>query len=360
MFDREQIKQEYNSLLTELADPEVVSDREHFSHLLAQKARLETILEKLAGLDEVKKQKAENEAIISAAEDQDLTVLAHEEIKSLGEREKSLLAEMEILSVMPAIKPSQVSSAAIIEIRAGVGGDEAALWARNLFDIYVGFAKFQNWQINVLDSSDTSIGGLKEVVFEIKPGTSAGPDRDVFSKMFYEAGVHRVQRIPDTEKSGRVHTSTATVAVLKKPKETSAVKINPNEVQIEFSNASGPGGQNVNKRKTAVRVLHIPTGIVVTCRTERSQLQNKESALAILVAKLEENSSSVSKEEVLSERRQQIGQAKRAEKIRTYNFPQDRLTDHRIKKSWKNLQEIIKGKLSHVIEELEKQLAKNK
>ncbi len=358
MIAIDSVKSDYQTLLKELADPEITSDHERFSNLLVQKARLEAVLGKFADLEEIKKQIAENDAIISAGEDHDLIVLANEEIRSLGERERSLLGEIENLSLAPATKTSQASSAAIIEIRAGVGGGEAALWARNLFDMYAGYAKFQNWQLNVLDDSDTSIGGLKEIVFEIRPAASR--DRDVFSKMSYEAGVHRVQRIPETEKSGRVHTSTATVAVLKKPKETSGIKINPSEIKVEFFNASGPGGQNVNKRKTAVRALHLPTGTVVTCRTERSQLQNKESALTILAAKLAEKTSFASEEKVLSERRQQIGRAKRAEKIRTYNFPQDRLTDHRIKKSWKNLQEIIKGKLSHVIDELEKQLSENK
>jgi len=351
MFDAQEIKKEYQELLTELVNPEIVSNWERFEKLSKRKKILDELIERVSSLDEIKKQMAENEAIISAGEDSDLITLANEEVKTLKEKEVRLQAELETLVKTDV---SQENNAAIIEIRAGVGGEEAALWARSLFEMYIGFAKLQSWQDNVLDNSDTDIGGFKEIIFELKPGS--GPCRDVFSKMKYEAGVHRVQRIPSTEKSGRIHTSTATVAVLKKPKSASAFKINPKDLQIEFCNASGPGGQNVNKRKTAVRIVHLPSGMVVTCRTERSQLQNKESALAILAARLSEQKSSASQESVVDARRAQIGQAKRAEKVRTYNFPQDRLTDHRIKKSWKNLQEILKGKLEPIINELEEQL----
>ncbi|MDP2930451.1 MAG: PCRF domain-containing protein [bacterium] len=350
MFDPQQIKEEYNDMLLQLADPEIVSDWEKFERLSKRKKVLDGLLEKISSLDGIKKQIAENETIISAGEDSDLITMANEEIEALKEKETKLQAEMENL----AKSGSQENSSAIIEIRAGVGGEEAALWARRLFELYSGFAKLQGWHDGLLDSSETDIGGFKEVIFELRPGS--GPCRDIFSKMKYEAGVHRVQRIPETEKSGRIHTSTATVAVLKKPKSAGGFKINPKDVQVDFFNASGPGGQNVNKRKTAVRVVHIPSGMVVTSRTERNQLQNRESALAILAARLSEQKLSASQESVVDARRAQIGQAKRAEKIRTYNFPQDRLTDHRIKKSWKNLQEILKGKLDPIIDELEKQL----
>lgn len=234
----------------------------------------------------------------------------------------------------------------IIEIRAGVGGEEAALFTKDLFRMYLKYAQSQGWKERILDSKDTELGGLKEIIFELKNG-------GVFSKMKYEGGVHRVQRIPQTEKSGRVHTSTVSVAVLKKPKETE-LKIRPEDIRTETYHASGHGGQYVNKRMTAVRLTHLPSGLVVTCQTERSLQQNKENARAILEAKILEKRQMEEESKILGQRRAQIGWAKRAEKIRTYNFPQNRLTDHRIKKSWHNLEKIIDGDLETIIQTLRK------
>ena len=231
--------------------------------------------------------------------------------------------------------------AAIIEIRAGTGGEEAALFADDLYKMYSKYASSQCWQQKILDSRPTELGGIKEIIFELKNG-------DVFSKMQYEAGVHRVQRIPTTEKSGRVHTSTASVAVLPKPKKA-AVKIKPDDLKIDTYRASGPGGQHVNRRETAVRITHLPTGIVVTSQTERSQLQNKENALAILEAKIQKLKETKEMESLGEKRKTQIGWAKRAEKIRTYNFPQDRVTDHRIQKSFHNIEGILSGNLDKII-----------
>jgi len=241
---------------------------------------------------------------------------------------------------------NQNQESVIIEIRAGVGGEEAALFVVNLFQMYSKYAKNQNWQETVLNSKPTELGGFKEIIFELK-------GEDVFSKMKYEAGVHRVQRIPETEKSGRIHTSTASVAVLPRPKEAE-IKINSKDLKFDFYKASGHGGQYVNKRMTAVRVTHLPTGVIVTCQTERSLQQNKESAITILEAKLLEKKEMEEFEKLSEERKRQIGWAKRAEKIRTYNFPQDRITDHRIKKSWHNIERILNGELNPIIESLGK------
>lgn len=235
----------------------------------------------------------------------------------------------------------------IVEIRAGVGGEEAALFAKDLFRMYSKYAASQGWKQTVFDLKESDLGGIKEIVFELK-------GENVFEKMQFEGGVHRVQRIPKTEKSGRIHTSTATVAVLRKPTFEDQIKINPKDLKIDYYKASGPGGQYVNKRMTAVRITHLPTGIVVTCQTERSLQQNKESALAILEAKLLEKKEMENLEKLTKERREQIGWAKRAEKIRTYNFPQNRVTDHRIKKSWHNLEEIINGDLNSIIRSFKK------
>ncbi len=211
----------------------------------------------------------------------------------------------------------------------------------------------EGWKQKLLDSHPTELGGFKEVIFELS--ASGGKDGDVFSKIKYEGGVHRVQRIPETEKSGRIHTSTVTVAVLVKPK-TTEIKIKPDELKIDYYRSSGPGGQYVNKRETAVRATHLPTGLVVTSQTERNQLQNKENALSILSARLLEKKEEEQQQKIGGKRKAQIGWAKRAEKIRTYNFPQDRVTDHRLKKSWHNIEEIMAGKLEPIIKVLQKNI----
>lgn len=234
----------------------------------------------------------------------------------------------------------------IVEIRAGTGGEEAALFSKDLFRMYSRFAKSQSWKEKILDSRPTELGGFKEVIFEFRGD-------NIYSKMKFEAGVHRVQRVPITEKTGRIHTSTATVAVLPKPKKTE-IKIRPEDLRIDFYRASGPGGQYVNRRETAVRITHLPTGLVTTSQAERSQFQNKENAMTILEAKLLKRRQKKREEEISKKRKTQVGWAKRAEKIRTYNFPQNRITDHRIKKSWHNLDEVLDGKLDRIIKSLQK------
>ena len=237
--------------------------------------------------------------------------------------------------------PDTESSSVIMEIRAGTGGDEAALFASDLFNMYSRYAQAQGWKQKTLDTRTTELNGIKEIVFEIK-------GENVYSKMKNEGGVHRVQRTPKTEKMGRVHTSTASVAVLLKPKRTE-MEINPRDLRIDIYKSSGAGGQNVNKRLTAVRITHLPTSIVVASQTERNQLRNKENAMAILEARILERKQSEEAQKIGGNRKAQIGSAMRAEKIRTYNFPQNRLTDHRVKKSWHNLEEIMQGKLDKVL-----------
>jgi len=347
MSEIESLKKEYEELLEQLSNPELISNWERFKNLQERKEILEKVFEKEKELEEVKNKIEENKTIITAKEDRELVSLAEAEIFQLQEKEKKLEKELENL-----LKPDQNSAggepqSVIVEIRAGAGGEEAALFVKDLFRMYSKYALSQNWKQKVLDSNSTELGGFKEIIFELKNG-------NVFEKMKYEGGVHRVQRIPETEKSGRIHTSTSSIAILPKPKKTE-IKIKADDLKIDFYCASGPGGQYVNKRKTAVRITHLPSGIVVTSQTERNQLQNKENAMAILEARFLEKVVKSEEKKISDKRKTQIGWAKRAEKIRTYNFPQNRLTDHRIKKSWHNLEGIMNGNLEPIINDLQKE-----
>jgi len=236
--------------------------------------------------------------------------------------------------------------AVIIEIRAGTGGDEAGLFAKDLYRMYSRYGQTKGWRERILDSNNTTIGGYKEIIFEL---SGAG----VFDELQNEAGVHRVQRIPKTEKQGRVHTSTTTVAVMLKPKKTE-VSFSPSDLEITTFKSSGPGGQYVNKTESAVRILHKPSGIVVACQSERNQQSNKEAAMTLLSARVMARQEELDMGKLSEERRQQIGWAKRAEKIRTYNYPQNRITDHRIEKSWHNLETIMDGDMEPIVKAFNK------
>jgi len=240
----------------------------------------------------------------------------------------------------------QEPTSVIIEIRAGTGGDEASLFVRDLFRMYTRFGQVQGWGQKILDSNQNESGGYKEIFFEL-----SGPG--AFESMKNEGGVHRVQRIPKTEKQGRVHTSTVTVAILKKPKKTE-INISPSELIITTYKSSGAGGQYVNKTESAIRIVHIPSGMVVTSQTERNQMQNRENALSVLAARLLEKKEQEAHSQLTGERKEQIGWAKRAEKMRTYNFPQDRITDHRIGKSWHDIESIMDGKMEGIVKSFKK------
>lgn len=274
-----------------------------------------------------------------------LNQFSNPDITSNPERLKALSLEFaHIQREIASLQGSQeriAPSSLIMEIRAGQGGEEAALFAGDLFRMYEKFALKKNWQSSLVDENKSDIGGYKEVIFEIKGKGSYDLLKD-------EAGTHRVQRIPTTEKSGRIHTSTATVAVLPQPKDTE-IEIKPDDLEFETAKSSGPGGQNVNKRMTAIRIKHKPTGIIVASQVERSLDQNKQKALGLLKARLYAFAEEKKDSSRIEERRSQIGQAMRAEKIKTYNFPQNRLTDHRSGKSWHNLDHIIEGELEDVL-----------
>lgn len=337
----ESVKIEYDELLKQLSDPELISDWEKFEELSKKKKKLEKIIGKHEQLREIEHKIEESKAILKSEQDRDMVALAESDIISLEEQKKITSEELEVLLKEDTLKSHSV----IIEIRAGTGGDEAAIFAGDLYRMYSRYAETQNWKQSILDSHPADLGGFKEIIFELKG--------DAYEKMKYEGGVHRVQRIPKTEKAGRVHTSTASVAVLIKPK-ASEIKIKPQDLKIDIAKSSGPGGQNVNKRMTAVRITHLPTGIMVKSMAERSLPQNKENAMSILAAKLLEMQEEESLSKEKDKRKSQIGTAKRVEKIRTYNFPQDRITDHRIKKSWHDIEGIMEGNMEKIIEAMQK------
>lgn len=247
---------------------------------------------------------------------------------------------------VPEAEEKTEKQSVILEIRAGTGGDEAGLFAKDLYRMYSRYGQTKGWKERIIDSNISSVGGYKEMVFELT-GNGA------YDELQNEGGVHRVQRIPKTEKQGRVHTSTATVAVLLKPKKTE-ININPSDLRIDTYRSSGAGGQYVNKTESAIRITHVPTGIIVTCQTERNQQQNKEVAMSVLAARLLRAQEESDLSKLTAERREQIGWAKRSEKVRTYNYPQNRITDHRIEKSWHNLETIVDGDLEPIIKAFQK------
>lgn len=273
--------------------------------------------------------------------DDDLHELAKEELKLLTVERQALEKQIEDILAKEQ-EADEFPNEIVLEVRAGAGGDEAALFAWELANMYEKYAENANWQWRINYESKNDIGGYKEASFEIK-------GENVYKKMRHETGVHRVQRIPATEKNGRVHTSTASVAVLPIRKKV-VFEINPADIEMEYSRAGGAGGQNVNKVESAVRIIHKPTGIDVRCTTERSQLANREHAMEILKAKLQELKEQEEAKKYSGERKNQIGTGDRSEKIRTYNFPQDRITDHRLKKSWHNLPRIMEGDLEPIID----------
>ena len=350
MKEIEEIKKEYQDLLQKLSDPELFSNWKKAKYFSQKKEVLEKIIDTEKELNKIENEIQQHRSVITEGGDEKLISLAQKEMKQLKEKEKKLKKELKSLITKyekPGLREegSFTSKAVIVEIRAGTGGEEAALFSKDLFRMYSRYAKSQNWEEKILDSNPTELGGFKEIIFELK-------DSDVYPKIKYEAGVHRVQRVPETEKSGRIHTSTATVAILPKPQKTE-IKIKNGDLKIETFRAPGPGGQYVNKRDTAVRITHLPTGLVVSSQNERSQAQNKENALAILEARILKKRQQTRAAKISKKRKAQIGWAERAEKIRTYNFPQNRVTDHRIGKSWHNLEEILDGKLEPVIKKLQ-------
>ena len=289
----------------------------------------------------------EEEEIKKMMKDVEMKELAENELSSVMIQKEAIEKQIQEI-ILSEKEEEEFPNEIIIEVRAGAGGDEASIFAEDLSLMYQKFAEFNGWSFKKIDESRNSLGGYKEVIFEIR-------GKDVYKKMRFETGVHRVQRIPATEKSGRIHTSTASVAVLPIRKKKN-IEINPSDIEMEFSRSGGAGGQNVNKVETAVRLIHKPTGIAVRCTEERSQLKNREKAMSILQAKLEVIHDEEEAKKLSLERKSQIGSGDRSEKIRTYNYLQDRITDHRIKESWHNIENIMAGHMEDIIDKLENPL----
>lgn len=337
----EKIEKRYQELNQQIAMPEVASDPKQLQALARERARIETLVTRYRKYKAASKTLEETRSMLDGKLDEEMAALVKQEIASLESQLDRLLQEIK-LDLLP--KEPNDKKNVIVEIRAGAGGNEAGLFAADLFRMYSRYAQSKGWEIDIIDSNESGIGGFKEIIFEIK-------GRGAFSRLKYERGVHRVQRVPTTESSGRIHTSTATVAVLPEADEVE-ISINSDDLRTDIFHSGGAGGQNVNKVATAVRITHLPTGMVVICQDERSQLRNKTKAMSVLRARLLDIEQRKQEDEITKQRRSQIGTGDRAEKIRTYNFPQDRISDHRIGLTLRNLPRILEGELDELIDAL--------
>ena len=335
------IENKYDELSVMISDPSIIANQNEWRKLCKEQSDLEVIVNAYKEYKTVIQELKENKEMLVDEKDRDMREMIQEDIASLTEREAELEKEIQIL-LLP--KDPNDEKNVFVEIRAGAGGEEAALFAANLFRMYTRYAEKNRWSVEVMSANETDIGGFREVVFMVK-GNGA------YSKMKYESGVHRVQRVPDTESSGRIHTSTATVAVLPEVDEVD-IEIRPEDLKIDVFRASGNGGQCVNTTDSAVRMTHLPTGIVVSCQDEKSQIKNKEKALKVLRARLYEKAEAERHEGIAEDRRSQVGTGDRSERIRTYNYPQGRVTDHRIGLTLYKLETFLDGDIDEILNAL--------
>ncbi len=337
----EQVERRYEELERWMADPQVATDYNRVRQYTEERAEIAEVVETYRQSKYVGKELQDTRALLEEEADEEMRALARQEIAGLEARESELREKLRLLLVP---KDPNDERNVIVEIRAGTGGEEAALFAADLYRMYARYAETKGWKTELLSSSSTGIGGFKEVIFEVN-------GKGAYSRLKHESGVHRVQRIPVTEASGRIHTSTATVAVLPEVDEVE-VEIKPEDLRIDVFRSSGRGGQSVNTTDSAVRITHLPTGLAVACQDERSQLQNKMRALSILRARLYDVEQRAQDKRVEAARRSQVGSGERSEKVRTYNFPQNRITDHRINFSSYRLESVLAGNLDEFIEQL--------
>ena len=337
----EKIKNHFEEINQNLSDPEVLSDREKVIKLSKERSELEDIIKSYKELTDIINNIEGNKEIIAEGGEPDLIEMAKSELEEL-EAKKNEIEEKIKLLLLP--KDPDDNKNIIMEIRAGTGGDEAALFAADLYRMYSRYSEIKDWKIDLIDLSDSGLGGIKEVVFSVS-------GKNIYDNLKFESGVHRVQRVPLTESSGRVHTSAASVAVLPEAEDVQ-IEINQADLRIDVYRSGGAGGQNVNKVETAIRITHIPTGIVVQCQDERSQLKNRQKAMKVLRARLYDVKLKEHNAQISAQRKSMIGSGDRSDKIRTYNYPQNRVTDHRIGLTLYNLANIMEGDLDELLEQI--------
>src|SRR5712671_4841233 len=338
----DQIEHRYAEMTAELSSPEILGDSANYQKLARRHSELSEMVEKYREWKQLDKGLTEARQMLLEAEDPEMKQMAQEEEQQLAARKETVERELKFL-LLP--KDPNDEKNVIVEIRAGTGGDEAALFAGELFRMYSRYADSKRWKIEILDSNETQGGGIKDITFEVR-------GRGAYSRMKYEGGTHRVQRVPVTEANGRIHTSTAKVIVLPEADDDITVEIKDSDIRVDVYRSTGHGGQSVNTTDSAVRITHLPTGLVVTIQDEKSQLKNKTKALSVLKSRLWDLEEARRQEELSKERRSQVQTGDRSEKIRTYNFPQDRVTDHRIGLTRHNLQGVLNGELDEFIDNL--------
>jgi peptide chain release factor 1 len=337
----EKVKQRYDQINELYSNPEYINNPEKMIALNKEKSEIEDVVQVYEKYIKILKDIEGNKEIIEHSTEKELVDMAYAEMDELNAQREKLEEEIKVL-LLP--KDPNDDKNVIMEIRAGTGGEEAALFANDLFRMYTRYAEMRGWKYEIIDLNETGLGGIKEVVLSVS-------GENVYGDLKYESGVHRVQRVPETEGSGRVHTSAASVAVLPEVEDVE-VEVNPNDLKIDIFRSGGAGGQNVNKVETAVRITHLPTGIVVQCQDERSQLKNRQKAMKVLKARLYDMEMRKQMEQISAQRKSQVRSGDRSEKIRTYNFPQNRVTDHRIGLTLYNLSNIMEGQLDELIEQL--------